>query len=367
MKKDLEELIEEFPDIWAKSYMDIKEGSKLRPAEIKLKEGVQFQHHRTYRVSPKAREQQSKCVDELLAAGLIEEYKDPVPFLNNLVLIKKSNGKTRVCLDLRQGNIYTENENFRIPVIEDLLLGIAEARSSDICMSLIDLYSAYNQVLLQDESKKMTCFMSPRNDCTYCLTRLPQGAKNSVSSFQRRVAEIFQSVSPLRLFVYLDDILVVTSRDQHVQQLREIFQILRKYNLKASPEKMQLAKTSLKYMGYQLSADGIKVEDERINVLKLIKPPTDLHSLRRVLGQFQYFSKTIPNYHQTIDPMRKLLKKDVPFKWTKECQAALDKVKEDLAKQTTLNHPDTNRSFRIAVDASRQGIGYCIFQQDLQT
>ena len=75
----------------------------------------------------------------------------------------------------------------------------------------------------------------------------------------------------------------------------------------------------------------------------------------------------IPNYHIIIDPIRKLLKKDQLFVWSQEAQQALEEVKSQLAKQVVLSHPDTSRSFLIAVDTSRKGIGYCLMQKDLQT
>ena len=232
---------------------------------------------------------------------------------------------------------------------------------------MLDLYSAYNQLLLEEESRKYTAVLHPDGNKVLVSTRVVMGAKNSVSSYQRRIAEIFQGFDPLKLMVYVDDLLLVSSKQDHVQLLRKVFETLQRYKLKMSGKKALIARSTVRYMGYKMSANGICVDDERIKVLQLIKAPKDLHQTRVLLGQFAYFSKMIPNYHIIIDPIRKLLKKDQLFVWSQQAQQALDEVKTQLAKQVVLSHPDTSRSFLIAVDTSRKGIGYCLMQKDLQT
>ena len=367
LKRELIQVISEYPDVFAKSYADIREGSLLRPAEIKITPNSVFERNKIYRVSPKTRQIQAKLVDELLDAGILEETKEIVPFLNNLLLVKKPDGSHRLCIDLRHTNKYTDREDFKIPLIEDLFLSVATHQGQEICYTLLDLYSAYNQLFLEEESRKYTAVLHPDGNRVLVSTRVVMGAKNSVSSYQRRISEIFQSIDPLKILIYVDDLLCISSKKEHPQLLRQIFEILRKYHLKMSGRKAMVARSSVKYMGYKMTSSGICVDEDRIKALQLIKAPKDLHQTRVLLGQFAYFSKMIPNYHIIIDPIRKLLKKDQKFEWSKEAHEALEEIKNQLARQVMLSHADTSRGFLIAVDSSRKGIGYCVMQEDLET
>ena len=64
------------------------------------------------------------------------------------------------------------------------------------------------------------------------------------------------------------------------QLLRKVFETLRRYKLKMSGKKALIARSTVRYMGYKMAANGICVDDERIKVLQLIKAPKDLHQTR---------------------------------------------------------------------------------------
>ena len=91
----------------------------------------------------------------------MEETKEVLPYLNNLLLIRKADGGTRCCLDLRHTNKFTETESYTIPLIEDLFLAVATNQGQELCFTLLDLYSAYNQLWLEKSSRKYTGFMHP--------------------------------------------------------------------------------------------------------------------------------------------------------------------------------------------------------------
>ena len=367
LRGEIIRLVEEYPDIWATSYADIREGSKLRPAEIKVIPGTTFERNKTYRVSPKTRDIQAKLLNELVEAEIMEETKEILPFLNNVILVKKPNGSYRLVMDMRFSNKYCETEEYSIPLIEDLFLAVGSNQGKEVCFTVLDMYSAYNQVFLDEPSRRLTGVYDPSKRRILQSTRLVQGSKNSVATFQRRMSEIFQSMDPLKILIYLDDLMCVSSLEEHPKLLRQVFQTLREYRLKLSPKKAQIARQSVKYMGYHLTSRGICIDEERIKILNLIKPPKDLHQLRQIIGQLQYFSKMIPGYSIILSPMRKLLKQDQKFEWSAETQAALDKIKEELRKQVVLAHVDTSRGMKIAIDASRKGLGYSIEQMDEET
>jgi len=71
----------------------------------------------------------------------------------------------------------------------------------------------------------------------------------------------------------------------------------------------------------------LRISEKRVEAVGKIKPPKNVKALLRILGMFNYWKKYLKNYSQHTYHMRQLLKKDVDFKWTPECQAELDYLK----------------------------------------
>ena len=80
---------------------------------------------------------------------------------------------------------------------------------------------------------------------------------------------------------------------------------------------------------------------------------------------FNYWKKYLPDYSKNTYHMRQLLKKDIDFKWTAECQKELDYLKKCLASDPILKPIDLNRDLIISCDASIYGIGFVIMQADV--
>ncbi|VDH99271.1 Hypothetical predicted protein [Mytilus galloprovincialis] len=91
--------------------------------------------------------------------------------------------------------------------------------------------------------------------------------------------------------------------------------------------------------------------------------PTSVKDLRRAIGLFNWFRKYIQNFSAEVDPMTKLLKKSVKFKWGIEQEQAFKKVKTLLANSPVLAFPKYDLPFYLAVDTSCKGIGYMLYQQ----
>jgi hypothetical protein len=76
----------------------------------------------------------------------------------------------------------------------------------------------------------------------------------------------------------------------------------------------------------------------------------------------QYFRRHIPNFAKILSAIRRLLQKDVPFRWTAEHDHALEKLKELLLQNATLAYPDFNKEFVIICDASKNTVGHVLSQ-----
>jgi hypothetical protein len=145
----------------------------------------------------------------LLSAGVIREVAYP-EWLANTVMVKKSNGKWRMCIDFTDLNKACPKDEFSLPRIDSLV----DAAATLELMSLLDCYSGYHQIWMKKEDELKTSFITPSG--TYCYLRMPEGLKNVGVSFSR----ILSSQLGRNVLTYVDDIIVRSTKQQsHISYL----------------------------------------------------------------------------------------------------------------------------------------------------
>jgi len=116
-------------------------------------------------------------VDKLLKIGSIREVQYP-DWLANPVVVKKKNGKWRVCIDFNDLNKACPKDSFPLPHIDRLV----EATAGHELLSFMDAFSGYNQILMNPEDQEKTSFITERG--TYCYKVMPFGLKNARATYQ---------------------------------------------------------------------------------------------------------------------------------------------------------------------------------------
>jgi hypothetical protein len=170
-------------------------------------------------------------VKRLLSAGVIREVKYP-EWLANTVMVKKANGKWRMCIDFTDLNKACPKDEFSLPRIDSLV----DAAASSELMSLLDCYSGYHQIWMKKEDEPKTSFITPSG--TYCYLRMPEGLKNAGGSFSRMTTKVLHSQIGRNVLTYVDDIIVKsTKQENHIVDLQETFANFRQAGLKLNPEK----------------------------------------------------------------------------------------------------------------------------------
>jgi hypothetical protein len=125
-------------------------------------------------------------VKRLLNASVIREVKYP-EWLANIIMVKKANGKWRMCIDFTDLNKACPKDKFSLPRIDSLV----DAATSSELMSLLDCYSGYHQIWMKKEDESKTSFVTPSG--TYCYLRMPEGLKNAGGSFSRMITKALRS------------------------------------------------------------------------------------------------------------------------------------------------------------------------------
>jgi hypothetical protein len=144
-------------------------------------------------------------VKRLLSAGVIREVTYP-EWLANTVMVKKANGKWRMCIEFTNLNKACPKDEFPLPRIDSLV----DAAATSELMSLLDCYSGYHQIWMKKEDEPKTSFISPSG--TYCYLRMPEGLKNAGGSFSRMTAKVLHSQIGRSVLTYVDGIIVLGRR-----------------------------------------------------------------------------------------------------------------------------------------------------------
>ena len=134
--------------------------------------------------------------------------------------------------------------------------------------------------------------------------------------FQEHIDKVVEFKTP----VWLDDIICVTNGtiEEHERELREVLTKLQEAGYRASERKTELFKKELTWLGYLINQNRVKPIQYKTDAITKLKAPTNTKELKSFLGLIQHLSKFLNNLSKKTDRMRKLLKKDVNWEWTKE-------------------------------------------------
>jgi hypothetical protein len=139
-------------------------------------------------------------------------------------------------------------------------------------------------------------------------------------------------------------------------------QTLRENQFYANPKKCDFMKEKISFLGYRVSANGLKVDPKKVRAVADWKVPKDVHSVRLFPGLANYFRRFLHGYSKMIVPLTNLTRKDKCWEWTKECQEAFEKVKHALTNDPVLAPPELGKPFEMVSDASGVGLGAVLLQ-----
>lgn len=295
------------------------------------------------------------ALDELLEKGIISRVEEPRDWVHNLVIIEKSNGSLRLCLDPKNLNKYVKKEQYLIPTLDDILPKLNEAKY----FTVLDLKEGFYQIELDKESRKLCTFATPFG--SYQFNRLPFGLSTAPEIFQKKNEENFSDIP--NVLTYIDDILIYgKDKIAHDETLEKVLSRARELNIKFNENKIQLEQGEIDYLGHRFTADGIYPSTERVNAIKSLNYPKSKKELQKFLGMINYVRSFIPNLAEITTPLRLLLKKNVIFKWEMIHSNCIDSIKNILTSPQVLKPFNEKMPIVIQTDASQNGIGCCLLQ-----
>ena len=306
------------------------------------------------------REKVDEKLDELLEKDIIEEVNGPTKWVSPMVVVPKSRGDIRICIDMRKANEAIIRERHPIPTIEEVLFQMNGAT----VFSKLDLKWGFHQVVLSEKSRPITTFVTYRG--LYRYKRLMFGITSAPEKYQKLVSEMLQGCNGVANIA--DDLIVYGSGvEEHDANLFAVFERLDEVNLTLNRSKCEFRLPKLTFFGHELGKEGIAPSEEKIGAVLNARPPETVAEVRSFLGLVQYSAKFLPNLAVVAEPMRRLTRKEVKFEWGLDQQEAFDELKRLMTKAETLAYFRNECKTRIVADAGPTGVGAVLTQLQGET
>lgn len=310
---------------------------------------------RQYRIPDSHKRILAEILADYEKQGIIEkcqsDFNSPIMLLGK----KDSTGSSddyRLVVDYRKLNQIREIQNFPIPLIDDILNGLA----GSLYYSCLDIKHAYWQIKLADEESRNASAFSA-NHFQYRWLRMPMGLSTACQTWQKTINTILEPLIGKGVYVYLDDVIVYAkNKKEHDETLWNVMDLLKDHNLQLKITKCNLYAKEFEYLGHIISKEGIKANPKKVEVIHNYPRPRTVKHIQRFLGMCNYFRRYVRNYAKMAKPLTSLLRKETPFVLAEAQQKAFDALKKALAEEVTLAFP-TDEQLYVTCDSSSHSIG----------
>ena len=306
-------------------------------------------------------------IQEWINDGVIQELIGSTPINISLLAVKQldpagNTKKIRVCLDLRALNTVLTMDNTVLPTIDELLHKVGGHKF----YTSLDLKSGYCQLPIAQSDQKYLAFNWKGK--SYHFNSAPFGINLLPAKFHKLVARLFADLP--NVSVYLDDICIfANTQHAHDTTLATVLQRLNDAHLNLNFKKCSFGQSTIKFLGYKVSAAGIEIDTDRRHRLLEAPMPTTGKKLQSWLATISFLRRHLPHLGELAAPLYDLQKLhtarlDSHPEWHTTGLAAYNACMDLLRSPAILHTPLPDVKMQLETDASEIGYGGSLFQID---
>jgi hypothetical protein len=254
------------------------------------------------RVQPLAWESDiSKQLKAYVEQGIIETCSST--FWSQILMVKKADGKLRMCVDYRYINKLLKHKGWPLPNIQELIRKL----KGNTHFGKVDMVQGYHQLSIGLGSE-LTAFRA--NGQTYKFRKCPFGLKSAPPYFafqmQTRILDGLEGIC----LIYLDDCIIFgRSREEYLANMATVLARFEERGILIKRSKCEFGLEEITFLGHIVSGDSVKLSDSRKQALEEMSRPKTVSQLRSFLGCSNYFRQFIDSYATMSRDLHQLVAK----------------------------------------------------------
>nr|GFA39132.1 reverse transcriptase domain-containing protein [Tanacetum cinerariifolium]GFA39138.1 reverse transcriptase domain-containing protein [Tanacetum cinerariifolium] len=218
----------------------------------------------------------------------------------------------------------TRKDHFPLPFMDQMLERLARNQYN----YFLDGFSGYFQIPIDLKYQENTTFSYPFGLC------------NAPGMFQRCMMAIFHDMIEKTMEVFMDDFSIFENSFQaRLSHLEKMLKRCEDTNLCLNWEKSHFMVKEGIVLGHKIFKEGIEVDKAKVDVIAKLPHPTTVKGIRSFLGHAGFYQRFIQDFSKIARPMTRLLEKDTPFLFSKECVEAFQTLKRKLTEAPILIAP----------------------------
>ncbi|GKE76745.1 putative nucleotidyltransferase, ribonuclease H [Tanacetum coccineum] len=250
-----------------------------------------------YRLAPSELEELLGQLKELQDKGFIRPSSSP--WGASVLFVKKKDGSFRICIDYRELKKLTVKNRYPLPRIKDLF----DQLQGSQFFSKIDLRSGYHQLRVHEDDIPKTAFRTRYGHFEF--TVMPFGLTNAPAVFMDLMNRFYRPYLDKFVIVFIDDILIYSkTREEHVEHLRLVLELLKKEKLYAKFSKCEFWLREVQFLRHVINGNGIHVDLCKIKAVKNWKAPRTSSKVRSFIGLAGYYCRFIENFSKIAKSQR---------------------------------------------------------------
>ena len=222
-------------------------------------------------------------------------------------MVKKMSEKWKMCVEFTDLNKACPKDSFSFPSIDRLV----DASVGHHVWSFIDVFSRYNQIMMDPVDQEKTTFITEEG--LYCYKVMPFGLKNAGATYQRLINKVFADKIGWSMEVYVDDIVKSPIIEHYIEELADMFTSLRLYNMRLNPKKYTFEVEAGKFFGFMVSQREIEVKPEKIKDIMEMSSSKSVKDIQRLAGHITTLNRFISRSADKCLPFFKLLRNFIRF------------------------------------------------------